>query len=460
MPEIPLSKHFYELPSLPLSAQKCVNLYWEPLPEEGKNKGALHPTSGLLLYITLPTSPIYGLTTFNDLLFVVAGNFLYKVDSGGGYVVLGTLGTLTKPVIISSNRTQIVIVTESGAGYVANETTLTQISDPDYQDASSVTTLDGFSIFSKELSDQYFISSINNATAYDALEFQYAEESPDDLVRVFAFQGELWLFGKTSTEIHYNSGGTFPFVPRQNAAIQRGCAAKFSIAQEDNTIFWLGDDKIIYKAIGYKPQRVSTHAIEKRIESYSTVEDAEGFFYTEGGHKFYCLTFPTGGETFCLDLATNRIHQRKSFGLNRWRVSQHTFCYEKNLVGDYQNGNIYCLDKNVYEENGEPLERILTLPVIGKEDNRVVFSNFMIDFDTGVGTINGQGLNPQAMMKYSNDGGRTYSNELWRSIGKIGEYKKRAVWNRTGFARERVFEVTITDPVNTIIKGAYFNKYD
>ena len=65
------------------------------------------------------------------------------------------------------------------------------------------------------------------------------------------------------------------------------------------------------------------------------------------------------------------------------------------------------------------------------------------------------GWDPQVMLRISNDGGKTWGPELWRSAGKMGEYTKRVSWNRMGSARRRVFEVTMTDPIPWKITGCY-----
>ena len=65
------------------------------------------------------------------------------------------------------------------------------------------------------------------------------------------------------------------------------------------------------------------------------------------------------------------------------------------------------------------------------------------------------GADPQVMLRISNDGGKTWTEELWRSAGKLGEYTKRVSWNRMGSARRRVFEVTMTDPIPWKITGCY-----
>ncbi len=67
---------------------------------------------------------------------------------------------------------------------------------------------------------------------------------------------------------------------------------------------------------------------------------------------------------------------------------------------------------------------------------------------------NSPGNDPYISMRYSNDGGHTWSNELVRSMGQIGEYNKSITWNRLGVAREWMFEFLISDPVAfSIIEG-------
>ena len=65
-----------------------------------------------------------------------------------------------------------------------------------------------------------------------------------------------------------------------------------------------------------------------------------------------------------------------------------------------------------------------------------------------------QGVDPKAMLRWSNDGGSTWSKEHWVSIGKIGKYKNRAIWRRLGWSRDKIFEVVVTDPINATIVSA------
>lgn len=459
---IPLATHAYELRSKPLSAQQLINLSYEPADEETKTQEAVYGTPGLTLFSTIGSGRIWGMHVLSGLLYVVSGNNVYTVDSNGDATSLGTVGTVSDVVIMDDNGTHVIIVLEAGTAYVATATTLAQITDVDFPSVVSVTVLDAYAVFNKKDTRQYIISNLNDATAYNAGDIKSAEEAQDLLVRVIANHNELWLFGELVTRIHYNPDTAgFPFVANKSVTIDRGCAAKRSVAQEDNTLFWLGDDRTIYRADGYTPKRISTHAIEKAIQGYATVSDAEAFVYTQDGHKHYVITFPTEEETWVGDLSTGKWHQRQSFEKGRWKATSHAFIYSKNLVGDFETGKIYELDLTKYTDDGSTIQRIMTFPIVHNNDKRIVFSNFKVDFDSGVGLTTGQGSNPQVMMDYSNDGGVSFtSNELWRDIGKIGETETRAVWNKLGIARQRVFRIKVSDPVRVAITGAYINESD
>ena len=68
-----------------------------------------------------------------------------------------------------------------------------------------------------------------------------------------------------------------------------------------------------------------------------------------------------------------------------------------------------------------------------------------------------QGANPEVMLRWSDDGGHTWSNEHWKTMGRIGAFGTRTIWRRLGMTvklRDRVYEVSGTDPVKIDIIGA------
>jgi hypothetical protein len=355
------------------------------------------------------------------------------------------------------NGAQIFVRTggEDTDSYIVTTTTVTQISDADFVGASSVTYQDGFFIYTETGEGRFYISASDDGTSWDALDFATAEGDPDDAVRIFSDHRELWIFGRKSVEIWYNSGeADFPFARASGAYLERGLGAAGSVAKVDNTVYWLGDNRIVYRAEGYTPKRISNHGIEALLTKLDSVSDLRAFEYSQEGHQFYVLTKPDEF-TVVYDVATGYWHHRKSLNRSDWRVHTHAFVYGKNIVGDAVSGKLYELDLETYDEDGAALISTAITPTIWGETNRTVMSRFQVDMEAGVGLTDGQGDDPQMMLRWSNDGGRTWSNELWASMGKKGEYKQSAEWRRLGMFERRIMEVSISDPVKRVLLGGY-----
>jgi len=308
-----------------------------------------------------------------------------------------------------------------------------------------------------------------DGTAIDPLEFASAEGSPDNLVAILIDHREAWLFGSDSVEVWYDSGAVdFPLTRIQGAFNEIGCAAPYSVAKLDNGIFWLGSDArgqgIVYRANGYTGQRVSTHAVEYAIGQYGDISDAIAYTYQQEGHAFYVLSFPTAGKTWAYDVATQSWHERAS--LDGGEFTRHRSNCQCNfngttIVGDYLNGNIYAMELSAYSDGTIPQRWLRSWRALEPQQNnlkRSAHHTLQLDCESGVG-INEttQGNTPQAMLRWSDDGGHTWSSEHWASMGKIGEYGARVIWRRLGMTqklRDRVYEVSGSDPVKVAIIGA------
>lgn len=443
--------------SLPVSAERLINLYAEQTQATAKAPVVLHGTPGLKEFLDLGTNaPILGMHFFNNLLYVVSGNAVYTVNAGGIVTKIGDTGTIVKPVQILDNSVEVVILDNAnGATATATDVSISSIDDPDFRNPSSMTFLDGYVIYTERETDVWFISDLRDARSYNALDFTRAEADSDKAVRAFATYKELWIFGERSIELYSNTGNpAFPFETQQGASLQQGCGAVLSVAQIKNAITWLGEDGTVQSAVGYSPRKISTPAIDEKIRKIADISDAYGFTYTQEGHDFYVLTFP-GDFTICYDFTVGEWHERKSFESPVWDVTSHEFAFGKNLVGSSKNGKIYELDLDTYTEDGEEIERIVQTPPFWGEKNTIYLDRMEIDFEPGIGLTLGLGSDPICMLQRSSDGGKTFSNELFTGIGKIGEYKNTAVYRRLGSAKNMTYRIKITDPVKISIAGIY-----
>ena len=340
-----------------------------------------------------------------------------------------------------------------------------KIEDPDFVGADTVTFSDGYFIFNKPDSGIYYISQLYEGRDIDSLEFASAESSTDLLIAVIAVQNRVWLVGSNSIDIVYNSGALdFPYT-RVDVSIDYGTAAPFSVAKLANTVILLGNDKYgdgtVWMFNGFQPERISTDAVESAIQSYSNISDAVAHTYQEGGQHFYILNFPTANTTWAYEIRTKMWHERayqNAGTLERDRAQTHMFLFRKHLVGDYQNGNVYEQDLDIYTDNGDEIYRERTLPYLSdKEDlNNIYFKRFELVAQTGVGLSSSveNDANPKVALSWSDDDARTWSNEHVRSLGKIGE-RVRLIWNRLGRARRRVFKVVTTAKCKIAFTSAY-----
>jgi hypothetical protein len=459
----------YTLQSVNVDCQRAVNLY----PEvnalgTGKERevASLVPTPGLRVLLTLPESPTRGSwTAANGQHFRVAGKKFYRINSDWSYTELGSLNTDRGPVSMSDNGNHVVAV-DGPNGYVWSITdeVYGQITDPDFPGADQVTFQDGYFIFNKPNSGEFFISSING-TDFDALDIATAEGSPDNLVGLISSNQNVQLFGTQSVEVYYNSGDAdFPFSRIQGALVDVGCSAAFSIAKIVGVTYWVGGDEngsgIVYRMQGFQAQRISTPAVESVIRGISQdqLSQARAYTYQQGGHVFYCLNLPGTKSTWVYDASTGFWHERTY--LNSWyperhRAECHSVAYGLSVVGDHENGNIYALDSDVYSDNGNPIERIRSAPHLTSGLRLIRHNRFQLDMETGVGlTGTQQGTNPKVMIRWSDDGGHSWSNEYWTDAGKIGKTRQRVIWRRLGMSRDRVYEIRITDPVKVVLIGA------
>jgi hypothetical protein len=498
----PILGSTYVARSVNAADARMVNLFPEIVPEAGKEPAFLMRAPGLRLLTTLPPAgPVRGLWAFGNYMYAVCANTLYKLDSAYAATALGTIAG-TGPVSIVDNGTQLFIAA-NGPSYIYNASTnvFAQILDPDFPGAVTVGYLDGYFVFNEPNSQKIWVTALLDGTSVDPLDFASAEGSPDGVVGLICDHREVWVLGSNSTEVWYDAGtADFPLQRIQGAFNEIGCAAAYSIAKMDNRVFWLGQDArgrgMVYAAEGYVGRRISTHAVEWHIQQYGNLSDAIGYTYQQDGHSFYVLLFPTANTTWVYDAATQAWHERAGWNNGDWtrhRSNCQVAFNNEVIVGDYANGNLYAFDLDVYADN-DAVQRWYrswrALPTGQNNLKRTAQHSLQLDCETGVG-LNGidpndgvlwffttdtgdqivtdtgdflmfsppvvEGANPEVMLRWSDDGGHTWSNEHWRSMGRIGQFGYRTIWRRLGMTvkiRDRVYEVSGTDPVKIAIMGA------
>jgi hypothetical protein len=373
------------------------------------------------------------------------------------------------------------------------------ITDGPWQGATVVDVIDNYNIYNEPGTQNWACTDLGSSLSTQAL-YGTADGSSDLLVTLIADRRQVYLIGEVTTEVWTDVGNviagitSFPFQRVPGTFSQTGCGAKYSLARFADSFVMVAKDtrgnSTIEMMQGYTWVKISTHAVEQSLLN-EVVSDAVAYTYQIEGHEMYVCTFPSVGEnglTWVYDLSTKSWHKWLYWnsGYTRHRSNCGAYFANKYIVGDYQNGKLYSLENSVYTDDGATIRRLRRATHLTQDLQRQYFDSFQIQFQPGVG-LNGteafefvgylllengdillaeddafieldelytQGVNPKAMLRWSNDGGSTWSHEHWVTIGKQGNYVNRALWRRLGWSRDRIFEVVVSDPIKAVIVSA------
>lgn len=378
---------------------------------------------------------------------------------------------VTTDVIDLNNGVQIQF--SNTTGHTANDYWQFDVStDDSFYPPKYPTNLDGYGVYGRQGTVRMYITEINDFKKINALDYVSVNNIGDNIVATISIKEELWVFCENHIYLWYNTGAaTFPFEPRSNFVKNFGCEAPYSLSLGgENVLFWLGTNENNQRCIlmmnDYQPLIISTEPIDSEIAKYEVVDDAIGMTYYYEGQLFYSLTFPTQNTNWTYSVNTKSWHQRlmwtpkvhpnvREYELERWSANCIFAFNGKTLIGDFVSSNIYELDSTSYlESNGEHIICERTTQHVLNDLNRVFLEWLIIDFEAGRGLVTGQGSDPTVMLSISKDGGHSWPGEIWKKLGKLGETRARAKFNRLGYARNWTFRVRSSDPTYRVLLGA------
>lgn len=380
----------------------------------------------------------------------------------------GTGTGATANITVSGNAVTSVVIVNPGVGYAASDVL-----------SAAIPGGSAFTYTVSTISGKGFLFTIETigGQAFDPLDFAAKTGYPDPIVTLIVMDLYIWLIGTQTCEIWFNAGAAdFPFQIFPGVFIEHGCAAQYSVARQDLSIYWLSKDKqgecIVLKGNNFAAHRISTHAIEHEFSTYATISDAIGFTYQQEGHVFYVLTFPSADKTWVWDETSQLWHQRASLqfvqgsslivdgNLHKVIYNSCSVCGGYVYVGDYL-GNQYRLNLDAFTENGVEITRIRSFPHLVDNQKRVIYKQFIADMECGTDDpiVTGDGSSsanpPVVNLRWSDDRGKTYGNYVSQSLGALGEYLASMQWQRLGYARDRVFELSWSVPTKTALNGAW-----
>lgn len=467
-----------------VDSQRLINMYIERhelnMGKEGE-WGYLCNTPGLRKITDVGVGPLRSIFRVNDAIgLIVSGSNLYRFDSSLVFTLVGTLLSSIGYVSMSSNGIQVMLV-DGSHGYIYTIATgvLEPITDPDFKGSHYVDFIDGYFILTEPNSSVWYVTAAYDGSNIDALEYTVAEAKPDNIVRTYAANQKVYVFGSLSLEVFYNSGTLeFPFTRISGAVLDIGLEAAGSVASAGPVICWLGKTAegkgIIYKLTDLTVTRISTHAVEREIQKYSRTSDASAYMYQLNGHTFYVLNFTTANTTWVCDIGTGLWHEQNYLspnrnwslidgqwetvtqqvrnGLTRHRGNYAAFIFDKTILTDYHTSTVYILDSTYTLDDTTPIIRLRSAPYISEKAGMIEHKSFRLDVVTGEGVGAGEA---SVELEVSNDLGQTWFSVGIKSLGSTGQRAIAVTWYNLGCSEVRAYRIKISDPIEIKILGAY-----
>ncbi len=314
-----------------------------------------------------------------------------------------------------------LMLVDGQAGYTYNMLVpagLNLITDGNFTANPKTVTWDDTSfIVNDGITNQWQASNNGDPTTWPATQINFTG-SAGALQSILASNSIVNIYGGKFTEFWQDAGtADNPYARIPGSAQEYGLKSAWSLTKFDNSMVGLFADKQgavkVGRMSGFRPEPISTQAIDFLLQSYSNTEDSVGYAYTNAGHPMYQINFPTADSTLEYDGRSKSWGERQDTNGSRYWGNKFANLVNRKLVSDYRNGNIYQLDDTVYTDNGSAIPMEVWSKHIWNDDKSVSVSQLEIDIEQGIGTSMGQGVAPRMMLDVSKDGGRTFKAVSW-----------------------------------------------
>lgn len=411
---------------------------------------------------------------FNHLIIVIE-NKVFIVSTAIGFSQVGTLKTESGPVYIAENGIdQIVLVDETTNVYVynhKNSTFSTVVTDgvnlkPLFR-AIYVTFQDGYFIVADGFSNQFRLSKIDDGTIWpsDAPNIGVLQTDGDQPQAVVKFKRQLFIMGKTVTDIRHNVGNTlFPYQLDNSIAINYGVLSAETITADFDLLVWLAQNRksgptlVVSTGGQVKALANEEDGIQFFLNQLNNPEDSSAFLFQENGHIFYQITFRSDNVSLTYDFHTGKFYTLTDENLDAHIAQQAAFFNNKNYFIATNDTNLYEFSTNITTYDGKAIPRIrITSSFRDQSSERFIVPYINLTMESGLSTVE-----QKVLLSLSKDGANSFGNVFSKTLPNFGRRANRVRFFNLGSANDFTFKFQwwagnasddpISQPTGTLIQ--------
>lgn len=317
---------------------------------------------------TTHTAAGRGIYTWKGNKYSVIGDRIYKESSeitSAGSRLNNTTGRV---YFTEEHKTDLLIIQDGDDIWTINASdTITEQTDADIpsNQVPGIVHMDTY-IFVMNSDGEIYNSDVDDVTSWTSSNFITSKIEPDDGVALTKWQNYVVAFGEWSMEFFYdaeNASGS-PLSIAQGTTTDTGCAAGDTVWSDEDIIIWVGQTRRGGKKVvafsGSEPLELSTPPITRILEQEETnLDTAFAYGFRFGGHLWYVLTLDTTQQITLVCDVENRLWYEwtSDDGATETYFTGVDYTHDdgKHFLLDEDNGKIYELDFDIYQDSGNDI---------------------------------------------------------------------------------------------------------
>jgi hypothetical protein len=413
-----------------------------PVPKNsGISTGYLRPGDGLVANGTGPGIDRGGINWQGEC-YRVMGTSLVSVASNGAVTVLGDVGGPINTLVTFDYSFDELAIASGGRLYYWDNSTLTQVTDPDLGVVLDVVWVDGY--FMTTDGEFLIVTELSNPLQVNPLKYGSSEVDPDPVVALLKLRNEIYALNRNTVEVFDNIGGDlFPFQRIDGAQLQKGVVGTFACCVYIDRIAFLGSGRnespSIYVGAAATTQKISTQEIDELLLTYTEAQLSLVKLEARNDKSHQHLYVHLPDRTIVYDAAASEALGDQVWftltttvvGFAQYRARNLVWAYDKWLVGDPQSSTIGYLVDDIGSHWGQQVRWEFGTIIAYNEGKGALFQKMELVSLTGRVAL---GTNPQISTSYSLDG-LSYSQDRYIYVGTIGNTNKRLAWFQQGHMR-------------------------